>query len=270
MEIQNKIKFFNINLDLISKDEFVKSVIEKAKEKDHAYACFVNVHMVIESYLNSNLRYAINNSNWSVIDGMPVKFALNVLFNKRTERLAGMDLLEYILAAAEKENLNILFYGTTTKKLQNIREKINLQFPKLRIAGLISPPFERYSDNKSDVHVEYAKRLNADIIFVSLGCPKQELWMAGNFEKFNGVLLGVGGAFDVYSGEKKRAPVWMQNSGLEWLFRLVLEPKRLFVRYFITNTFFIFLFIKELIRFKILKRDHIIEQDSLMNKPHHK
>ena len=123
-----------------------------------------------------------------------------------------------------------------------IKNKIEKKFPNVKIAGLFSPPYDKPLDDKS--YIDLINDSGADLVFVSLGCPKQEKWMANHYHNINAVLLGVGGAFSVYAGVTKRAPLFMRNAGLEWMYRLLQEPRRLFKRYFKTNSLFIYLLIK--------------------------
>jgi N-acetylglucosaminyldiphosphoundecaprenol N-acetyl-beta-D-mannosaminyltransferase len=118
------------------------------------------------------------------------------------------------------------------------------RYPKTIIAGAMSPPFRLLEEWELNEHISLINQSKPHFVFVSLGCPKQEKWMADNFKKINAVLLGVGAAFEIMAGMKKRAPKWMQDLSLEWLYRLIQEPRRLFKRYFVTNSFFIYLLIK--------------------------
>jgi N-acetylglucosaminyldiphosphoundecaprenol N-acetyl-beta-D-mannosaminyltransferase len=150
-----------------------------------------------------------------------------------------MDIFPELLRAAELGSLKVYFFGTTNEILEKINTNARAQFPKLNVAGSFSPPFDKSIDDES--YVEMIRSSGADLVFIALGCPKQETWMAKHYQKINAVLLGVGGAFPIYAGTAKRAPLVMRNMGLEWLYRLLQEPKRLFKRYFITNTLFMYL-----------------------------
>jgi len=138
--------------------------------------------------------------------------------------------------------------------LKKIEQKALYEFPKLIIAGLFSPPFRKLSESEENEIVKKINYSNASLIFVALGCPKQEIWMKRMKGKINGVMVGVGGAFPVYAGITKRAPLWMQKTSLEWLFRMIQEPGRLWKRYLVTNSKFIFLSLIELIRIRVLKK----------------
>jgi N-acetylglucosaminyldiphosphoundecaprenol N-acetyl-beta-D-mannosaminyltransferase len=134
--------------------------------------------------------------------------------------------------------------------LDALQEKIRLDYKDVELAGAITPPFRTLSNEEVVAHIDQINQSDAHLVLVSLGCPKQEKWMSAHSQKINAALLGVGGAFAVTAGLQKRSPAWMQRAGLEWLHRLAQEPGRLFKRYFITNTHFIFLLSKEIIKRK--------------------
>jgi N-acetylglucosaminyldiphosphoundecaprenol N-acetyl-beta-D-mannosaminyltransferase len=138
--------------------------------------------------------------------------------------------------------MHVFFFGTTPELLDSIGSKIREKFPNVNIAGLFSPPFDKPIDDES--YVDLINASGAQLVFVSLGCPKQEKWMATHSHKINAVLLGVGGAFPVFAGTVKRAPLFMRNIGMEWMFRFFQEPTRLFKRYLKTNSLFIYLVLK--------------------------
>ena len=167
-----------------------------------------------------------------------------------------MDLLPDLLYKAEVLQIPIYFYGGTESMLTQTRDYIKNHYPAILIAGMYSPPFRSLSLEEED---EVAARINesgAKMLFVVLGCPKQERWISAMKDKVHAVMLGVGGALPVLIGLQKRAPLWMQRSGLEWFYRLWQEPKRLFKRYALTNSLFLLLIVKEFIRIKVFRRAH--------------
>ena len=148
----------------------------------------------------------------------------------------------------ENADLGVFLFGSTSETLQKLEQYLNSNFPNLALKGTLSP---KYGDWSTEDELNYIKTINdsgAGIVFIGLGCPKQEIWMAKNREKINGVMLGVGAAFDFHAGTIKRAPLIMQQLGLEWLHRLLSEPGRLWKRYFITNTRFIYLACRDLLK----------------------
>jgi len=206
-----------------------------------SYVCFANVHMVIEAYRDPEFRKVVNGADIVTADGKPLSVFLRLFYGIRQDRVCGMDVLPDILARAEKENKSVYFYGTTEDVLEAIRDRIRTQFPRLVVKGTYSPPFRVLSAQEKE---EIIRRINdaaPDFVFVALGCPKQEKWMAEHRGKINACMLGLGQAFHVYAGKERRLPRWMRSLSLEWAYRLYLEPRRLWKRYLVTNSLFLLL-----------------------------
>ena len=181
-------------------------------------------------------------------DGSPVAWMLRRKGFKHQRRIAGPDLMAKLCDNIENADLGVFLFGSTSETLQKLEQYLNSNFPNLALKGTLSP---KYGDWSTEDELNYIKTINdsgAGIVFIGLGCPKQEIWMAKNREKVNGVMLGVGAAFDFHAGTIKRAPLIMQQLGLEWLHRLLSEPGRLWKRYFITNTRFIYLACRDLLK----------------------
>jgi N-acetylglucosaminyldiphosphoundecaprenol N-acetyl-beta-D-mannosaminyltransferase len=163
---------------------------------------------------------------------------------EKQDRVAGMDLMPVLMAEAAKANKSVFLIGSTTDIQQLIIKKASIELPDLKVAGAISPPFRPLSEDEKAKIVQEINEANPDFVFVSLGCPKQEKWMAEHIGKVNACMLGLGQAFNVYAGTEKRLPKWMRALSLEWVYRLILEPKRLWKRYLVNNTMFVWLVIK--------------------------
>ncbi len=236
----------SLNLDLVSYHDALSRIIEWARNREPRFVCFANVHMAIEAYRHPDFAGQVNSASMVVADGVPLLGWLRSISRVRQERIAGMDAFPDLIRLAAHNGLKVYFFGTTVDLLERIRIKTNRLYPDLTIAGTFSPPFDKSLDE--DSYVEQINASGADIVFVALGCPKQEKWMARNSHRIRAVLLGVGGAFPVYAGISKRAPKFMQRFGLEWLFRLLQEPRRLFTRYLVTNSVFLALAFREKIR----------------------
>jgi N-acetylglucosaminyldiphosphoundecaprenol N-acetyl-beta-D-mannosaminyltransferase len=215
-----------------------------------SYVCFANVHMTIEAYKTPSFLEQLNNASLVVTDGKPLAVACYSLYRKKQERIAGMDFMPAVLEMANKEGSTIFLYGSKPEVLTALTRKISEQYPSITIGGAISPPFRPLQPEEVEDHIQQINRSGAQLVFVSLGCPKQEKWMAAHYKKINAVLLGVGGAFAVMAGLQRRSPKWMQEWGLEWLHRLMVEPRRMFRRYFETN--FVFLYLMGVERIKQL------------------
>ncbi|HZV97349.1 MAG TPA: WecB/TagA/CpsF family glycosyltransferase, partial [Methylophilaceae bacterium] len=164
------------------------------------------------------------------------------------ERINGPDLMWKYCALAEQRRELIFFYGNTQETLDALVKKLKAAFPKLQIAGAYSPPFRTLTPQEDANIVTKINHSGARVVFVSLGCPKQELWMAEHRGRIHAVMIGVGAAFDYHAGTVKRAPLWMQRRGLEWLHRLCSEPRRLWKRYLVTNTLFMWGALWQLVR----------------------
>lgn len=228
---------------------FQKTIIEAARRGEAGMVCFANVHMVVEAQRDPEIAKAVNSADWIAADGVPLTWALKGLFGHRQERVAGMDLMPDLLRQAAQEQIPVFFYGSTPDVLNRATQSCRRQFPNLLIAGQISPPFRPLTPEEDDAVVKQITDSGARLVFVALGCPKQEQWMARMKHRIPAVLLGIGGALPLLAGEQTRAPYWMRQMGIEWMFRLAQEPKRLFNRYLVTNSLFIYyIFQRALIR----------------------
>lgn len=246
-----RVNILGVEINNISFNEALLKVKELAWNGMSSYVCFVNSHMIIETKKNKNFANDVNSATVVLADGKPVASAFSLLHNKKQERIAGMDFMPRLLSGLndiETLQPRVFFYGSTEEVLTALTETIKKKYQNIIIAGSISPPFRPVEKKELEQHIISIKTTNPHFVFVGLGCPKQEKWMAENFKKINAVLLGFGGAFVTTAGLQKRAPQWMQISGLEWLYRLVQEPRRLFKRYLVTNSYFIYLLAKALLK----------------------
>ncbi|NOT91743.1 MAG: WecB/TagA/CpsF family glycosyltransferase [Ferruginibacter sp.] len=231
---------------------FIDEITELARNRVSSAVYFANVHMYIEAYKNESFRELINKADIVTPDGQPLAWALRLLYGIKQDRVAAMDFVPDMLQRMQQEKLPVYFYGGTQEMLDKTAAYVKQAYPGLIVAGMYSPPFRPLTAIEEN---EIAAQINATsptIIFVFLGCPKQEKWMATMKGKVNAVMTGVGGALPVTIGMQKRAPVWMRNFGLEWLFRFFQEPRRLFKRYATTNSLFIWVMVKEFFRVRLL------------------
>jgi len=253
----NRKELINFSLTTGKYSEFTDQIISMAQKKEPAMVCVANVHMYIEAHKDRSFMQVVNDADVVTPDGTPLTWAMRILYGIRQERVAGMDLLPDLLNVMSQQKIGAYFYGGSEAILSRTREYLAKSYPDLVIAGFHSPPFFSTEDiNNGNVDGEVVTAINysvPSIVFVVLGCPKQEKWMAAMRGKINTVMIGIGGALPVMIGMKKRAPKWMQKYGLEWFFRLVQEPRRLFRRYSITNGLFIWIVLKEYFKIKILR-----------------
>ena len=173
-------------------------------------------------------------------DGSPLSIVSRRRGFKEAERVTGPDLMGEIFKISEKRGYKHYFYGSTQEILDELKIKLSLKYPKLNIVGMYSPPFRELDVAEDNEVIKNINESNADFVWVGLGAPKQEIWMNKHRNKVGSIMIGVGAGFDYYAGRIKRAPILMQRLSLEWLFRLIQDPKRLFKRYFNTNIKFIY------------------------------
>ena len=203
--------------------------------------------MIVEAVKNPNFGKVLREADLAVLDGMPLCWTFKLLHGFKPDRIAGRHLMHALIQDALINDRSILFFGSTPEKLIKAEEFLLKKYPGLRIAGMISPPFRSLS---VDENKEYAKQINASrasFVFVALGCPKQEIWMHHMKGEINATMLGIGIALEVLTEQQVSAPAWIERAGLEWFFRLLKEPRRLFKRYLYTNTYFIFILLRALL-----------------------
>lgn len=234
-------------IDVIDWDEALGRITAWGAARESRYVCICNVHSVVTTTRDAAYKQVVNHADMSTPDGAPVAWALRRFGHAEQPRVNGPDLMWKYLAEAERNGQVVFFYGSTDTTLGKLRTALLRQFPRLRIGGLHSPPFRELSPEEDQGEVDMINESGANVIFVGLGCPKQEKWMAAHRGRIRGVMIGVGAAFDYHAGTIKRAPLWWQQNGLEWLYRLCCEPRRLMRRYMVTNTLFILGFSRQLI-----------------------
>lgn len=244
-----KQQLISFNLSLGSYASFVDKILALGAIRQSSYVCVANVHMCIEAYQDSVFCRLVNDADLVTPDGKPLVASLKWLYGIKQDKVSGPDLMPSLLVAAEKEGQRVFLYGATPNVLEAVVAYCTQKYPNLIVAGAISPPFRVLSETEQAQDIQTINDSGANLVFVALGCPKQEKWMASMKGKIHAVMLGVGGAFPMLVGAEKRAPKWMQENGLEWFYRLCQDPKRLFKRYLITNSLFSILLIRE--KFKL-------------------
>ncbi|UFS62263.1 WecB/TagA/CpsF family glycosyltransferase [Sulfurimonas sp. HSL-3221] len=233
--------------------EFITNFLRLSVDTSSSYVCVVNVHMVMEAYGDESFCAIVNNAEITTPDGMPIAKSMKILYGIEQDRVAGMDIMPDLMKECEKSRKSIFLYGSTDEVLDKIVARAGKEYPNLKI-DRYSPPFRVLSLPEKDEIVSMINEKKPDFVFVALGCPKQEKWMAEHKDRVQSCMIGLGGAFEVYAGFVPRAPRWMQEYSLEWFYRLVNDPKRLWKRYLVTNTNFIVMLIKQIIELKVLKK----------------
>lgn len=225
----------------------VQRIAAWANARESRYVCEAPIHMVMESYDSAEYRQVINGADLVTPGGMPIVWMLRLLGMRGQPRVYGPALTLKVCEYAALHGLKVGFYGGTEKSLTSLVYELKRRYPAVQIVSSYSPPFRKLTPEEDTQVRQVIENSGAQILFVGLGCPKQERWMSEHRPGVRAVMVGVGAAFDFISGEKPQAPLWMQNSGTEWIFRLCTEPRRLWFRYFWHNPRFVVLALRQLL-----------------------
>lgn len=239
--VLNQVLVLGNKINTITCREATEKVIEWSKKNSSYYVCLANAHMIMEAYDSKIFREILNQSDLVIPDGISIIWYLQILRKTYQNRVCGRDLTWSICAEAQNKKVAVGFYGSEQKTSAALVKNLKKAFPALNIVYSYSPPFRSLSYEEEKSVLQDLKNSGVQILFVGLGCPKQEYWMAKHKQKFSGVMIGVGAVFNFFSGDKPIPPRWIQNFGLEWLFRLCLEPRRLWYRNLWHSPRFIFL-----------------------------
>ncbi len=233
------INVFGVDVSTTSYADAVETVGRWVDEKTPRYVCVCPVYNIMLARSAPEYRDVLNNADMVTPDGAPVAAFMRLSGNRTQERVRGISLtLEICRAAAEKGH-PVFLYGVTDEKLLKVEENLVSRFPGLKIAGRYAPPFRPLTDDEDNEITKRIQASGARVLFVAIGTPRQEYWMAVHKDRLNCVQVGVGAAFDILSGSVMEAPVILQRTGLEWAFRLAMEPGRLFRRYAVHNPRFL-------------------------------
>lgn len=234
--IPDKKNVVGILVDPLDREAAIELIIEAARQPRPFAVSAIAVHGVMTGVLDSSHRYRLNNLDLVVADGQPVRWALNHIYQVGLKyRVYGPDLTYSVLARAEKEELPVFFYGSTPAVLEALCATTLKNMPRLKIAGVLPSAFGRITPEEADAVAAKIKESGARIVFAGLGCPRQEVWAYEFRNRLNLPIVAVGAAFPFLAGTLRQAPLWMQDSGLEWLFRLCTEPRRLWRRYLVLS-----------------------------------
>lgn len=234
-----------VNVACSNYREVVDKCLAWANGNESHCLTFSAVHMVMEAHDKPEYRAKLNSLDMVNPDGMPVVWALRLLGNKTATRVYGPDATVRLLQSAARNGIPVGFYGGSEATIERLACQVRNHFPGIRIVYAFSPPFRKLTADEDAAVVEQINASGARFLFVGLGCPKQEEWMIDHRNRIPAVLLAVGAAFDFLAGTKPQAPRWMMRSGLEWVFRLACEPRRLAGRYFKHNPRFIALVFRQ-------------------------
>jgi len=240
METQRqRLKILDILIDVIDMEQAIARIGRWIAQCRKVYICVAPVSTVMSAVDDDNYRKVVNQADLVTPDGMPLVWIARARGQRAIGRVCGPDLMRQICTDPCLAHWRHFFYGSTSRTLEELQRQLCEWNPDIKICGAVSPPFREEAQKEDPNVIEQINAARADIVWVGLGAPKQDVWMALNRDALEApVLIGIGAAFDFLAGIKSRAPRWMQRAGLEWLFRLWCEPRRLWRRYVIGNTRF--------------------------------
>ncbi len=228
------------NINVTNMEDTISYITEHLEELRGDYICVSNVHTTVMAFRDEKYRRVQNSAAMALPDGQPLSIVSRRRGYRQAQRVPGPDLMPAILDLSQEKGYTHYFYGSTEQTLAKLEKILLARYPKLRIVGMYAPPFRKLTQAEDEEAVRRINDSGADFIWVALGAPKQEKWMYGHRHKVNGVMIGVGAAFDFLAGTTKRAPMWMQKLCLEWVFRIMQDPGRMLPRYLNTNFAFVY------------------------------
>ncbi|MFL6215527.1 MAG: WecB/TagA/CpsF family glycosyltransferase [Blastocatellia bacterium] len=238
-----RVNVIGIEVDNLNEEETVAAIARMMEAGGPHYLCVVNAAKAVAASSDGRLRDVLGEASLVTADGMSVVWAARWLGDRLKARVTGIDLFERLVAEAASRGWSVFFFGAREAAVRGIVERFSREHPNLRVAGWRNGYFDQA---ESAAIADEIRRRQTDLLFVAMGSPAQEFWIAENLERTGArFAMGVGGSFDHLSGRKPRAPHWMQRAGLEWLYRLLSEPRRLWRRYLIGNTQFLRLVVRQ-------------------------
>lgn len=228
------------NINVTSMERTISYITEHLDELKGNYICVSNVHTTVMAFRDEDYRTIQNGAAMALPDGQPLSIVSRARGYRKAERVPGPDLMPAILKLSEEKGYSHYFYGSSEHTLAQLKAAITKAYPKLRIAGMYSPPYRELTAEEDEQIVGWINETEPDFVWVALGAPKQEIWMHAHKNRIGGLMIGVGAAFDFIAGTTKRAPMWMQKLCLEWVYRIMQDPKRMLPRYLNTNFTFLY------------------------------
>lgn len=236
-------RILGVEIAAVNMDTVLCFIKKNLRRLQGQYICISNVHTTVMSYESKEYQRIQNEAVLALPDGNPLSVICRRKGFSETERVTGPDLMKEIFACSHECGYTHYFYGSTPETLKRLEEKLRVEYG-LSIAGMYSPPFRKMTEKEDREAVDRINESKADFVWVALGAPKQEQWMYTHQGKVQGLMIGIGAGVDYFAGNIKRAPMWMQKCSLEWMYRFLQEPKRLFRRYLVTNTKFLWLILR--------------------------
>ncbi len=253
-------------MSVLSREEINDRLLRDAIEGRSGYVCVANVHTTMTGFFHLPYRTITNGSSYSIPDGMPLVWAMRSLGAPGQDRVRGPTLMKDMLMLGQKKNIRHFLYGGSPETLSALQAKIREDYPDALIVGSESPPFRSLSEIPEKDWIEAAERINATkphFVWIGLGAPKQERWIWEQRSRVRGIQFAIGAAFDLIPGVVPEAPDWVQGLGLEWLYRFVREPRRLWKRYVFNNPAFLVLWFCQWVAAKLFRRNYLCESKPL-------
>lgn len=238
-------RILGVNIAITNMQDTVKLIVEQIDELQGNFICLSNVHTTVMSQKDEEYRNIQNSAFLALPDGSPLSLVQRLRGYRMAEQVAGPDLMAELWKATENTEISHYFYGSTPETIEALEKNLKKEYPGIKIAGMEAPPFRPLTEAEDAEAVARINQSGAAIVWVGLGAPKQEKWMYEHRGKVNALMLGVGAGFDFHAGTVKRAPAWMRKHYLEWLYRLIQDPKRLWKRYVQTNGKFLLISVKD-------------------------
>ncbi len=235
----NRCSILGVNVAVTDMSQITKYILKNIHQLKGEYITLSNVHTTVLSYENKDYRMIQNRAFLALPDGSPLSYVQRLRGFQDARQTAGPDLMDKMWQLTENTDIKHYFYGGSPEAIDNLKKNLKKKYPYLKIAGMESPPFRKLTKEEDTAAVKRINESSADIVWVGLGAPKQEQWMYNHKGKVNALMFGVGAGFDFHAGTVKRAPKWMREHYLEWLYRLIQDPKRLWKRYIETNAKFV-------------------------------
>lgn len=228
------------NINVTNMEDTISYITRNLEKLKGNYICVSNVHTTVMAFRDEEYRRVQNSAAMALPDGQPLSIVSRLRGYEQAQRVPGPDLMPAILNLSQEKGYTHYFYGSTEHTLKRLRKVLLTRYPKLKIAGMYAPPFRKLTREEDEADVSRINESGADFIWVALGAPKQEKWMYEHRGRVGGLMIGVGAAFDFIAGTTKRAPMWMQKFCMEWIFRIMQDPRRMLPRYLNTNFAFVY------------------------------
>ncbi|WP_158046799.1 WecB/TagA/CpsF family glycosyltransferase [Skermanella pratensis] len=250
-------QIFGIGVSMITMEQALATIMEAAHQRRSLGVTALAVHGLMEAVRDSRFRDTLEQLDLVTPDGQPVRWSLNALCAAGLpDRVAGPYLMRYLCERAATEGVSIYLYGSTEETCGRLVAALNRDFATLRIADVQPDRFRDATDEERRQDIDRINRSGCGIVFVGRGCPRQERWVASHLGEVNCPMIAIGAAFDFMAGNIHHAPVWMQSLGLEWLQRLISDPRRLWKRYLLTNSLFLGYFLSAVVRQRVFRLRH--------------